>query len=62
VNPDVKSPHIYTIKTSLVSTANDHVVHLTLVAGVEGQMELRRINKGNVMDGEIRHFTLLVFD
>lgn len=55
MHPEVESPQVDTIKTTLIATPDDHVVNLSLIASIEGQMECRGVNKSNVMDGEVRH-------
>lgn len=41
VNPDVGAPNIDSVQTTLVSTADDHVVQFTIGASVERQVECR---------------------
>lgn len=45
VNPDVCAPDIDTIQPTLVGTANDHVVQLTVCAGIKGQVEGRSFER-----------------
>jgi hypothetical protein len=55
MHPDVDTPQVDTVKTTLVSTPDDHVVYLSLIASIESQMEGRRVNQSDIMDGEICH-------
>lgn len=42
VDPDVGAPDINTIQASLVAAVDDQVVQLTILAGIEREMEERR--------------------
>jgi hypothetical protein len=53
VNPDVVTKDIYTVETAPIGTTDSHVVGLTVVALVHNKVEHGRINKNNVVNGEV---------
>ena len=53
MDPDVVTPDIQTIQTTMITTTDGHVINLTVGAGVDGKVEGRRINKDNIMGREV---------
>jgi len=53
VNPDISSAHIHPIKTALVTTTNRHVVRLAIGARLDNKVKHGRINKFDVVNGEV---------
>lgn len=50
VNPDVVAPDVDAVETALITTTNSHVVNFTVRAGVDGEVEGRRVDQGNVVN------------
>lgn len=50
-----------TIETTLVAATDNHVIDLTLVAGVKGQMERWGIDKSNVVNSKVCYYPELAF-
>lgn len=54
VNVDVGAGHqVETVKATLVSSADDHVVDLAVRAGVQDDVESGRVNESNVVHAEV---------
>ena len=55
VNPHIVTIHIDTVQTTVVGTADSHIVHLSIVAAVNDEVEHRRVNQHQVMNRPVRH-------
>lgn len=53
VDPDVLRPNINTIQTTMGSAPDSHVVDLTIRAGVDREMEGRRVYQRYIMNGKV---------
>lgn len=53
MDPDVVAPDINAIEATFVATTNGHIVDFTIGASVNGEVERRRINQGNVVNRPI---------
>ena len=50
VNPDVVAPDVNAIETAFVTTTNSHVIDFTICASVDGEVERRRVNQGDIVN------------
>jgi hypothetical protein len=55
VDPDVLRPNVDSIQTTVGTASDSHVVDLTIRAGVDGEMEGRRVHQRNVVNGKVAH-------
>jgi hypothetical protein len=55
MDPDVFTPNIHTVQTTSVTAVDDHVVDLSVLARVHGEMKLRRVNQCDIVDCKIRN-------
>lgn len=53
VDPDVVTPDINAIKSTFVTTTDSHIVDFTICASVDGEVERRRVNQGNIVNRPI---------
>jgi hypothetical protein len=53
MNPHVLRPQRNTIQTTVSATTNGHIVDLAILASIDGKVEGRRVDQGNIMDGKI---------
>lgn len=52
--PDIGREDVDAIETPAIGSPDDHVVDLSVRAGVQSKVERRRVDQGNVMEREVR--------
>lgn len=55
MDPDVVGPDVDAVETARVPTAHYHVVEFAVLAGIEDQVEERRVDQEEVVRGEVLH-------
>ena len=53
VDPDVAAPYIDTVETTPVAAANGHVVCLAVGDGRHDEVEHRRVDESDIVDGKV---------